>query len=116
MFKIEKAGDQFVIADTTRNSLHSNGNKYFGCYEYFPTKKVAKKVLDEYYPNPEHVWEHGDVFTSGSPTNPGIMMYVKLINASSYFVLYLNNNNVAHGLPGTYLDGAEFLFNIKGKI
>ena len=119
MFGIEQGCEQYVIADAARNSLHSNGKIYLHCFEYFPTYEDAQAVLDKFYPKPQHVWEHGDVFESGYPANQGIMMYIHQDEGHVKRppqVIYLNDDTYTFSPPEKYLKGAKLLFNIKEKI
>jgi len=61
MFYVEHCNSlgYYVIADAARNSMHSNGKIYCGCYEYFPTPEDAQAVLDKF--QPKHEWKHGDI-------------------------------------------------------
>ena len=93
--------------------LHCDG-RVINVREYFETAVAAQKVLDKFQPEPKHEWKHGDVFESGHPSNPGIMMYVKILKARS--IIYLKSNMKVFDPIQCYLDGANFLFNIEEKI
>ena len=121
MFNVEHVPslNQYVVADAARNSLHSNGTIYGMVFEYFPSRQTAQEVLDKFYPKPEHVWEHGDVFKSGHPTNSGRMMYIHQDEGHRKRqpqVIYIDHDICAYSPLNRYLDGAKFLFNIKEKI
>lgn len=118
MFSIEPANGQFVLVDSARNGLHSDGSIYYRCYEFFPTQEDAQAVLDKFRPELKHVWKHGDVFESGHPLNPGIMMLVQpgLPYNIKPCVVWLNTDCHAYSPVSEYLVGAKFLFNIKEKI
>jgi len=128
MFKVKPNfnGSTSYIGDDNKNYLHSDGNITRVC-EYFETPADAQRLLDKFYPKPKHVWKHGDVFKSGHPRNPGIMMYIRAnkggsevsVRGSSKFlaqVIYLEDATYTFSPLEKYLKGAKFLFNIKEKI
>jgi len=88
--------------------LHSDG-KILDSREYWPTEEEAQAVLDKFYPKPQHVWEHGDVFSNSC----GIQIYLK--RQGGEFTINLEREN-SNGTPYVQLNGAKFLFNIKEKI
>ena len=121
MFKVSqfRNNNNFTVSDGNKNYLHSDGRVFYRCGEYFPTEADAQAVLDKFYPKPEHVWEHGDVFESGHPVNSGIMMYIRQDEGGKVKkvrVIYLNTDTYPCSPPESYLNGAKFLFNIKEKI
>jgi len=120
MFEIKHTiGSEVVFISNEKMSyLHSDGSIY-DVAEFFPSKEIAQKVLDKFYPKPEHVWEHGDVFESGHPINSGTMMYIRLNEGNKKCqpqVVYVNQDTYSYSSPEAYLNGAKFLFNIREKI
>ena len=95
--------------------LHSDG-QVFDTPEYWPTEVDAQAVLDKFYPKPEHVWEHGDVFESGNG-NGNIMIYMKYEGSGKSPQAFCIHGPIGGpALSLDCLDGAKFLFNIKEKI
>ena len=102
--------------------LHCDGRVINVC-EYFESREAAQAVLDKFYPEPEHVWEHGDVFKNG---NGCIMICVANGALGKLKVYYLSTllacmplNSLGYTVScsaGIYFDNAIFLFNIKEKI
>jgi len=113
--------ERYSIYDSANSCqfLHSDGRALF-TPEYFPTEADAQAVLDKFYPKPEHVWRHGDVFESGHPSNPGIMMYIRLQEGGSKIhpaqVIYLKDGTYTVSPASKYLINTKFLFNIREKI
>lgn len=96
--------------------LHCDGRVIDVC-EYFESKEAAQKVLDKYYPEPKHVWEHGDVFRFETSSDFGIMIYIHYYSAKDDpFVCYVNKAYKSYGELDYYLENAKFLFNIKEKL
>ena len=116
MFKIYVSG-AYCIQDTEDHAkfLHSDGSLYY-TVEYFHTRELAQAVLDKFYPKPEHVWENGDVFISGT-TSGSHMIYMHYFDDRKDQVFSLNKDI---GGPAINIDacmkGAKFLFNIKNVI
>ena len=92
--------------------LHSDG-QVFNTPEYWPTKEAAQKILDKFYPKPEHVWEHGDVFKN---SNGCIMICVANGALGKLKVYYLSTGYTVSCSADVYFDNAIFLFNIKEKL
>ena len=111
-FNIELTSDGCVIADATRNTLHSDGNIYYGFPEYFPTREAAQKVLDKFFPKPKHEWKHGDVFRRKS----GIVMVYLVTHEMGPVVYLLDYSGPGRGTTDVCLADAKFLFNIKEKL
>lgn len=97
----------------------SDGNKYLHSdgsitkvTEYFETSADAQRVLDKFYPEPEHVWEHGDVFKNHAFTfiylkrNDGVMVAN---------VLHTGGNSTPEFQMRPAAE-VKFLFNIKEKL
>lgn len=102
------------ISNGNDNYLHSDGCVY-NVREYFPTKKIAQKVLDKFFPKPEHKWKHGDVFKSGL-NHHLLMVYLEILNKQPIaFCLESPISGPTTGIYGDLAD-ATFLFNIKEKI
>ncbi|KKL97296.1 hypothetical protein LCGC14_1835880 [marine sediment metagenome] len=100
------------------NYMHRDGEIVYGAPEYWPTEEQAQAVLDKF--QPEHVWEHGDVFKSFK--NDGLMMLIDLgtrYDPEPRSVFYLPNVR-RFGVYITsveeYLEKATFLFNIKERL
>lgn len=117
MFSIEQVPcGHYCIVNECAASLHSNGTIY-RTNEYFPTREDAQAVLDKF--RPQHVWEHGDVFSI-----PGgyTMIYMNAKYAThGPQVFYIGFNDGLIDLNAScsiedYLKIATFLFNIKEKI
>ena len=110
MFRIVAVavGSSYRITDEDGNSLHSDGSVYRTA-EYWPTEADAQAVLDKFYPKPEHVWKHGDVFENCC----GKQIYLKREGGEITVNLGHEDSN---GTPAVQLPGAKFLFNIKEKI
>jgi len=113
MFEIKVAYERVVyISDVGSRYLHSDGH-VFSTVEYFPTRKRAQAVLDKFYPKPEHVWEHGDVFDNS------VGRWIYLEPAASPMVIsldYPKDDATQGSTPSIQLNDAKFLFNIKEKI
>lgn len=98
--------------------LHCDGRVIDVC-EYFESYGAAQAVIDKFYPKPEHVWENGDVFLSGTHihiTTP--MIYIHTACSNKKDLIYSLDKSI--GGPATNKDecmnGATFLFNIREKI
>ena len=98
----------YYVSDGFDNYLHSDGS-VLSCAEFWPTREQAQAVLDKY--QPEHVWEHGDVFKRESGT---VMIYIDTIGKGASVFCVDHKPYVNGGLSCT--DGATFLFNIKDKL
>jgi len=110
--------EAYRIVDEKGNHLHSDGSIYETA-EYFPSAEVAQKVLDKFYPKPEHVWEHGDVFRSNGMDHGQTMMYLhpeKRYGKRKPSAIYVSGDTYAYSNVSRYLKGAKFLFNIKDKL
>lgn len=71
---------------------------------------VLRKLLEEEEAEPEHVWEHGDVFENKCGVK---MVYLTLLDGDLVFRL----SSICQGhRPIDFLPGATFLFNIKEKL
>ncbi len=124
MFEVRRYQSQlcmlFYISDglcVSDKYMHRDGEMIKGAPEYWPARELAQAVLDKY--QPEHVWEHGDVFESGDPITSGIMMYVyPIISHKTEPILVYINQGYYPPTKGinTYLKDATFLFNIKDKL
>lgn len=110
MFHIEPANEQFVLVDTARNGLHSDGTIYYACYEFFPSREAAQTILDKFYPKPGHVWKHGDVFNYKGT----IMIYLTPLTGPE--VRSISCRCTGDCDVDTHIHDAKFLFNIKEKI
>lgn len=112
MFEVERyVSSAYIIPNEKEDFLHSDGSIY-GTAEYFPTKAVAQKVLDKYYPKPKHEWSHGDVFKRKS----GAVMVYLVIYGVGPIVYLLDYSGPGKGMIDICLADAKFLFNIKEKI
>ncbi len=105
----------YVIEDKRCYSLHSDGNTFWDCWEYWPTRELAQKILDKY--QPKHVWEHGDVFNSDGEYPK---VYIKISDQQPQ-VFHLQGALNGEGMAALchfskYLKDATFLFNIKDKL
>jgi len=119
MFRIKKYGFAYYISDDNilddnAVCLHSDGNIY-KTTEYFPSKKIARTVLNKY--RPKHVWKHGDIFDYQGHK----MMYLNPKNHTSgkprTQVVYILNRFMFPLSPvSDYLEAGKFLYNIKDKI
>ena len=78
---------------------------------------ILRKLLEEKEKEPEHVWEHGDVFKSGNGFNT-VMIYIEYNNSNIKSQAICVGNRFAYGpaLDLSCLKNAEFLFNIKEKL
>lgn len=96
--------------------LHCDGRVINVC-EYFESYAAAKKVLDKYYPKPEHVWKHGDVFNSGGEW-PKIYIKVYGQQPRVFHLRGASNGEgmVTCGCLNEHLNNATFLFNIREKL
>jgi len=115
MFEIKHTiGSEVVFISNEKMSyLHSDGSIY-DVAEFFPSKEIAQKVLDKFYPKPEHVWEHGDVFVTKGDL---FMIYIAPIYNKPALAFCLTP---PIGGPASdtndCLSRGKFLFNIKDKI
>ena len=112
MFEVKEANlaDAYLIWNKVDDSfLHSNGNIFPACPEWWPTRELAQAVLDKY--QPKHVWEHGDVFEGTLYT----MMFLHSKHERPT-VVYLNSDIAALQSVSRYLENATFLFNIREKL
>ena len=109
--------DRFVSGiDTVYRYLHCDGRVIDVC-EYFESKEAAQAVLDRFYPEPEHVWKHGDVFTPTNNTDE-VMIYLETFRGVELFCVGNGKPCLADHRPSitTWLKDAIFLFNIKEKL
>ncbi len=108
----------FFIVTNGDRYLHCDGRILDVC-EYFETKEDAQAVLDKFYPKPEHVWEHGDVF---SEEKAGLMIYMNAkYSEHGPQVFYIRTDSGysdldTNGPVQSYLEHAKFLYNIREKI
>jgi hypothetical protein len=100
-------------AHTGFSYLHCDGRIINVC-EYFESKEAAQKILDKYYPKPEHKWKHGDVFSFETYSDFGTMVYLKH-HAKDPTVSYVNKICESYEEVGYYLKNAKFYFNIREK-
>lgn len=95
--------------------LHSDGQS-LSTIEFWPTREHAQAVLDKFYPEPKHEWEHGDVFRSNGMDHGQTMVYLhpeKRYEKRKPSVVYVSSDTYAYSEVDVYLIGAKFLFNIK---
>lgn len=97
-----------VTIDANCEYLHCDGRIINVC-EYFESREAAQRVLDKFYPKPEYVWKHGDVFENS------IGMWIYLEREAGAITVNLGHTN-SNGTPKFQLENAKFLFNIKEKI
>ena len=90
--------------------LHSDGRIFTRCPEYWPAREHAEEILDKYYPEPKHVWKHGDVFVVQN------FPMICLCEGTSRRVYHLTSGHMATCSMESYLKDATFLFNIKDKL
>jgi len=115
MFKVTNGGcNKCWISDGNSYFLHSDGRAINNCVEYYPNEKDAQAVLDKFYPKPQHVWKHGDVFVS---SNGNTMIYFNFCAGRKPQAVCVE---APVGGPSLNLENslrnAKFLFNIKEKI
>lgn len=125
MFKITNSVEnmsEFYIFDAVNYCyLHSDGSE-FSTREYFPTKRIAQKVLNKFYPEPEHVWEHGDVFLRRGDT-----AMICIMSGRGELHIFCVDNDYCLGvspysghkpeIEDIFADPkTKFLFNIKEKL
>ena len=113
MFSVRYLGSSNWYITDGHGYLHSDG-RVFKTREYFPTRKTAQAVLDKFYPKPQHVWEHGDVFEYS--LNGRIHKMICFTSKSVASVFYFDCSMDVYSPVVHYLKNAKFLFNIKEKI
>ena len=115
MFHVANGGHNHCwISDGNSCYLHSDGRIINNCVEHFPSEEDAQAVLDKFYPKPQHVWEHGDVFKTRGGC---VLMFFKYVSGRKPQAICVEE---PVGGPSLDLEGslrdAVFLFNIKEKI
>ena len=117
-----KPGYNYCICDDVGKYLHSDGS-VLSSSEFWPSKEEAEAVLEKFYPEPKHMWKHGDVFFGGGcgSKRPKIYIHIKGKKPQVFHLFCPENGNQgleACGDVKSYTEGSDttFLFNIKDKL
>lgn len=128
MFEIESIAGKYHLTSQASPAvagehyhLHSGGQVFKNCCEWFPTRADAETILAKYPdaapPVVEREWKHGDVFITSLVNS--LMVYLIIRDKPCAFLVNIERPDGCYG-PATDLDsilkGAKFLFNINDAV